>query len=301
MDHFLIKIFKDKIDEDVHNKFLRYSKGEFEGPKLNLVIKGKKINFYVDRDYDEYFLDFIIKKMKDDEYKISGNILTPSDPSAEMAEMGLNTSIKKKKGIYEIKINDSMNLNELQDAYKKLNKLGYPLLSISPITRGNPWKITTKKTIPRPSGKSKDPEKEEERPNFCKGTLPKEETLLKQIIDECLLDYKDQAKELENLSFKELILENKFIINEIILPDPKIKAELVKKQKELNELNKQYKTGTLNTSEKRELKKKINDLTNYIDKESKKLRLSTKRKGIIKRVLKLDETKVYKNEFPFEA
>ncbi|MHA1270479.1 MAG: hypothetical protein ACTSPY_11870 [Candidatus Helarchaeota archaeon] len=300
MKHFLIRMFENNVDEDIHKKVLRYSKGEHQGPRLEIVIKGKKIYFYADRDFDGYFLDFIINRIPSDSYKLSGNVIAPEDHSRELEEYDINISIKKSKGMFHIKIDDQIDAEKVKNIYQKFIQIGYPLLSISPSLKTNMWKITTKKTIPRPSGKTKD-DKEEPKPNFCKGTIPKENDLLTQIIEDCFYDFIEDASVLKNLSFSSLHLENYIIVNEIILPDPELKKELITDQKKLNSLTKELNSQEISLSRKKELKSIIKELSKSIDERSRQFRLATKRKGEIKRILVIDHEKTYNNKFPFEA
>ncbi|MHA1311423.1 MAG: hypothetical protein ACTSWR_00645 [Candidatus Helarchaeota archaeon] len=301
MKHFLIKIFNNEIDESIHDKFLRYSKGEFEGPVLDLVIRGKKVSFYVDRDYDQYFLDFILRHLPSNDYKVSGNIITKSDPEAQVNDLKIQSKITKSKGLYNIKLNDIYNLEKLKEIYKELKKIGYPLLSISSTIKGNPWKITTKKSIPRPSANSKESEEKEKHPNFCKGTFPRDQELLNEVIQDCLLDFIEIADELKNQNFHELQLQNIFNIEKILLPDPKIKEDLIKEQKRLNDLIKKSNDPQYDKKTRYNLKKEIKELSKNLEKRSEEFRLLTKRTGEIIRILKIDEKKTYNNKYSFEA
>ena len=298
MTHYLINIFKNEIDESAHKKFIRYSKGEFEGARLELIIRGKKVSFYVDRDYDQYFLEFIINRIPTGEYKITGILLASKDSSKEIMNLGLEAKSRKSKGQYKISINGILNNNEIQSVYEKICELGYPLLSIKSQIKGSPWKIATKNSIPRPSGKEKN---EEIRPNFCKGTFPIEKELLDQIIQDCLVDFIDISDELSKLSFKEFQLQNIFDIKKIILPDPKIKDELINYQRKLNQLIKESKKSEISRKESMKLKKEIKEFKKELQERSNKFRLSTKRQGEIRRIITLDKGKTYNNKFTFEA
>lgn len=296
--HFLIKIFKNKIDEPIHKKFIRYSKGKFKGPQLEISERGKKFYFYSDRDYDEYFLEYVIKNLSDGEYKLTGNIICKDDFSKKVEDLGLECKSRKSRGMYIISVNDKLSAERIEEIYEQLVDFGYLLFSISSSDRGNPWKIKMKKSIPRPSGKKKD---EDKKPNFCKGNVPSEDEVLKRIIDDCLLDFIDIADELKDLSFKKLELENIFDIKKIVLPEPELKDELMEQSKKINRLRKESNKKDIDTDRKKELKKEIKALDKDLQERSKKFRESTKREGTIIRNLIIDEEKEYTNTFDFVA
>jgi hypothetical protein len=293
-----MKVFKNEIDDTVHEKFVRYSKGKFHGPRLEFNIRGKKLYFYTDRDYDKYFLDFMIENLSPGEYQITGNLISQEDTSAEVEKLGFEAKNRKSRGINKISIKATLEADPIREKYKKLTDYGYPLLSISPKTGDKLWKIAMKKSIPRPSGKKED---EDKKPNFCKGNFQDIKEVKEHIIEDCLLDFKDKAKELKELSFSKLSLENIFDITEIVLPDPKVKEELISEQKELNELIKESKKKDIDKSKKSELKKKIKEMKEELQEKSEKFRLSTKRKGIIRRNLIIDDEIIYDSEYEFIA
>ncbi|TFF86216.1 MAG: hypothetical protein EU551_02100 [Promethearchaeota archaeon] len=296
--HFLIKVFKNEINDAVHEKFVRYSMGKFHGPRLEFSIRGDKLYFYVDRDYDKYFLDYMIENLSTGEYQITGNLISQEDTSAEVEKLGFEAKNRKSRGINKISIKEILEADIIREKYEKLIDFGYPLLTISPKTGNKLWKITMKKSIPRPSGKKEDDDK---KPNFCKGNIPDKKEFKEQIIEDCLLDFKDKAKELEELSFKQLSLENVYDIKEIVLPDPKVKEELINEQKELNKLIKESKKKDIDRSKKSELKKKIKEKKEELQERSEKFRLSTKRKGNIIRKLIIDDEITYESKFEFIA
>jgi len=190
--NFIKKIFQDKIDEQVHQQFVRFSKGFFENKAVvNFKKSGTKIkvttSFELAEDNVLFFFELTEKA------SVSGIIL------ARQQIPGLGAG-KKKKMLFEYNINQEMTSTEINDIAKNCYSM---LLDCS----ASGIILKTKKKRPKPGsgGKSKSAANE----NFC--VLEADLRYEPRIREEFLFDLKDQ-------NAKKVKISNGYKIEDIILP-----------------------------------------------------------------------------------
>jgi len=208
--HYLTKIVLDKVDDATHKEFTKYGRGEFEGPRI--VVKSKNIlRLEGSFGYESFIGEFIVKNIPEDNYKVNGKIFTHSDESDFLSNFGITLVKDKKKPLYVANVKGLvLNSNDLKKIYERLIEGNYLFLSITPESKANKTKITTKTTFPRPPTKGDI----EVKTDFCKGQIENNETLRKALIQGLIPDFIDEIGE----NFKTIELSNKIIITNLELP-----------------------------------------------------------------------------------
>ena len=89
MQHFLAKIIASNgndlsSDKLVHNRLVRYSKGEFDGPALKVTRKGKSITIKASLDYENIIGFLVASTMHSGANDLEGNITVFEDPADAM-------------------------------------------------------------------------------------------------------------------------------------------------------------------------------------------------------------------------
>ncbi|NVM00713.1 MAG: hypothetical protein HWN67_00135 [Candidatus Helarchaeota archaeon] len=157
--HFLNKIIKGQIDDAVHRKFIKFSKGLFMngGPVLLAKLaKNKILSLNASFDYEDLIGEFTTNHLPDGNYKLNGVIYTQprvplTDCEALANSLGLNGNWERGKrdlrNLHLLNINEEKLNSEIKEIYPKLSEFCTLLLNITPIS-GKAWKFTTKDKIP---------------------------------------------------------------------------------------------------------------------------------------------------------
>lgn len=201
MTNFIKKIFENKIDEKVHNQFVRFSKGVFEKrAAISFKTNGKvrlSTGFELTNDMVELFASIA------GNFKASGILLTIDDPKEFEIEG------KKKKGIFQADITDKE--MSAEDIRKISEKAYFMLLDCS--ASGIELKI--KKKLPKP-GKSAAAKVND---TFC--VMDADKRFEKQIIQDFLFDIQ-QCKKAK--------IVHTYHIDEIIMPTGEKDFEEIRKK-----------------------------------------------------------------------
>ena len=132
--NFIEQIFTGKVDEKTHQKFIKYGKGKFPGPVLEIKKQKKNIKVKGSYDYSEIF-GKLIAENADGNFNVTGKILSKNDLDDELIRLGVEIQKKSKKRklkVYQIK-------TEIDSGtFKKLYELNaYVLLSLAPVEKIN--------------------------------------------------------------------------------------------------------------------------------------------------------------------
>lgn len=136
---FINKIVKKEIDDSVHRKFTRFSKGIFENKAVMNISRNGKIKISGTYDIVNDLVEFLASISSS--LKISGILMSRGQISGFQG--------KEKKGIYNYELNETIDGKKLSEIVK--NSF-YALLDCS----GNGVELKTKKKLPRPSSKGID-------------------------------------------------------------------------------------------------------------------------------------------------
>lgn len=281
--HFINKIIEQNVDQSVHNRFVKFSKGTYKNGGPVIVVKvGKnfKLNINSSHEYEDQIGLFMSSILPGGQYSVIGNIYT--QPRVSPDNISIDIEGPWQRGKRDLKslsfkmVNTQMQPDEIQRLYENLMDQCYILLSIMP-SSGKIWSMNTKEVVPslkkiqdktpldtcKPETQAKCKNIDfcsengiciKKRVGFCKAkTGPLNGEAMQAFRKAFLKDFLDIPQD-----FTELKLVNQYQINNLIFPPNK------------------------------------EDLT------SKEIREQTKRAGIINRILYLDGKK-YENPIDFEA
>ena len=208
--HYIKDIFENVESEHAHNKFVRYSKGNFTGPLLKAKFTKQNVKLYTSFHFIDEILRMLADHLGNTKIKIKGSIIWNQDLSEKLQSLGIMYSkVTKARGIFKYTLDNEVQLKEFVDLFSEYNLLvNFKLEGVSVVMKPN---------LPKPN--------KEITSDFCKLTLPIEmENVLR---NEFLFDVKEKCKEVE--------IKHKIDINEIILPededlDFEMKRRLAKRQ-----------------------------------------------------------------------
>ncbi|MBY9015513.1 MAG: hypothetical protein KGD68_07460 [Candidatus Lokiarchaeota archaeon] len=221
--HFLSELVKKPILEDpfkqhlnIHRHFYRYSKGVFIGPALKISKTKAKITMKGAHEYEDLILETVTNTISTSQeiFEINGKLISGSDMTKTISELGLNWVLKKSTGKtknYKADIVDQINKVLLLQSIDVFRENSYLLLSYN---RNTNCKVTTKKNIPQPSKKKVEDDEISKRIQFCTGMFNNTDANLEMMLDLAVPDFKS---ELPN-NWKSLIILNNYNINQIEIP-----------------------------------------------------------------------------------
>jgi len=199
--NFIKQIFKGDVDNKTHQKFIKYGRGKFPGPVLEVTKQAKNIKVKGSFDYAE-ILGELIAKNADGNFNVTGKIMSKNSLDDELSDFSIQIQKKTKKrklNVYQIKTEVG------SEILKKLYDLdAYVLLSIAPVEKIN-FKLKTKAAPPKPGGGIDD--------NFCSAVF--DVTKIDEILNELLFD----AGDIDIKNFKKINVSHEYIINELIIPE----------------------------------------------------------------------------------
>ena len=190
--NFLKEIFCGNPDQDcVHQKFIKYGRGEFEGPVIVIKKSGDSIKINGSYDYADLLVGLILKNVSG-AIKAAGSIFSRTE-----VKTGLAGKSRKKMVIYTIEIKGELPVQDLFTLYQQ-NKDATFLLDLESGTA----KIKTKKKQPRP-GSGTDA-------GFFNASLPA--GMLGALLQEICFDSPKK-------DFKEIKITHIYRINELVIPE----------------------------------------------------------------------------------
>jgi hypothetical protein len=218
MPHFTSTLAMGKTDDAVHQKLVKYSKGDFDGPVIELNAKGKTLTLNGSPEYEDA-IGYIMTSLAPPqlELNVTGTITSAKDQSEWLKNAGLDLVMKKAKGKarYEAKTGEkTLAAQKLRDLYSKLMGESNLLLTIKPVAGGKEWSMSTKKSYPRPTmkGDLKGPDTD-----FCKAVIPLTDEAVRGVLSELVPDFKNEV----HGPFKQLRVANYYRIIDVVLPDNK--------------------------------------------------------------------------------
>ncbi len=221
--HFITKIVKGQYgDESIHRHFVKFGKGEFDGPIISISIKKKNVTMACTFGYEDLLLDAFTTFMQDAEYKVTGVILTHKDQSDFLSRFNI-PNMRYKAPLFKVKVNTQLTSNQIKELVSQLLYKDYLLLTIKSVDKTVKDNFKCKTTFPKPK------EQEEgalPKIDFAKTVIQNSPDAITWIREHVVPDVE------EGIEFKKIIVQNKIIVNEIKLPPDKDKysaAELRKK------------------------------------------------------------------------
>lgn len=204
--HYIKDLFQETPTEHLHNKFIRYSRGEFVGPLIKIRLTKANIKVYASFHFVDELLELVANQLGDNQTHIKGTLLWNKDLGPELEDLGIKyLKVTKARGIFKYTLDNDVVLKKFVE---KMNKY-HVLINI----KEEGLSYTTKTNFPKPN--------KEFGPDFCKLTLPIE---MKDILlSEFAFDYKEKPK------LKLLEISHKIQINDIILPQGEENFEIARK------------------------------------------------------------------------
>tara|TARA_Y100000034_G_scaffold20758_2_gene23836 strand:- start:19716 stop:20405 length:690 start_codon:yes stop_codon:yes gene_type:complete len=190
MNH-IKNIYNKKTDEWVHNKFIRYSLGEFTKELFTIKVGGKNIQIKAGFEYLDCMFDLFSKLIKQN-VKLNGVVVSKQDITSDLEQAG--AEIKKKTGKKHT-ITAELDANKFKQFVEKFNK--YPLLLK---LRSGDYVLNVKKSVPKP-GKVLE--------KFLTAKFPK--TDFDILVKEFLFDTKTDK-------FKNAEIKHTYVIDKIKVP-----------------------------------------------------------------------------------
>lgn len=231
--HFLKNVVETPILDDpatnhknIHRHFYRYSRGDFVGPALKISQTKAKLTLKGSHEYEDLILEIVASGISnpDDIFEIIGRLISGSDISDIISDLGLNWNLKQTTGQtkkYKAEIIDYISKNPLLESIEAFRENSYLLLSFNI----NPnCKVTTKKNIPQPSKKKAEDDDVTKRIKFCTGYINNTERNHINIFENVLPDFKSELPK----SWKALTIFNNYKITEIELPKNVTNSKLLR-------------------------------------------------------------------------
>ena len=200
--HWLTRVVNGNIDEGVHRRFVKYSVGEFDGPWLEVSVRGRNVVLRGDVGYEDFIGWFLLTTVDENEECDVKGVIIGKACVEEMKEYGGKVSVKGE--VHKINVEFSCRVGELREVYERYADECVLMLNIK-TRQGN---VRSKRKLEYKGF-------EEERREFCVGRLKLSEEGVKRIVEEVAPDFLKEIR----LPFKSLLLENKFIVEEIIFPE----------------------------------------------------------------------------------
>lgn len=192
--HYIKDIVEGKNTEAAHNKLLRYSKGDFVGPLLRIKVSKNDLKVNGSFHFVDEFLDIVSRVLGDKVVHVGGSVVWNRDLTEEFGKLGVRHSkVSKSRGIFKYVLDNEINVKDFFDSMGKFNLL---------LTIKQPdVALVTKSTFPKPNKEISN--------DFCKCVFPLSYKDL--ILDEFAFDVKDK-------DFKEVYIEHRILIDDILLP-----------------------------------------------------------------------------------
>lgn len=192
--HYIRDVFTKTPTEHAHNKFVRYSKGEFVGPLMKVKFMSKNIKLYGSFHFVDELLMLLADYLGNKVIHVKGTLVWNEDLAPQLAKLGIKYSkVTKSRGIFKYVLDNDVHFKDFVETLSKFNLL----VNI----KTDEISLVTKTSFPKPNKEfSKD---------FCKATFPLE--LADRIKDEFFFDVKDKK-------IKEVEVKHSIVIDDIHLP-----------------------------------------------------------------------------------
>ncbi|MFW6285601.1 MAG: hypothetical protein ACOC16_00350 [Nanoarchaeota archaeon] len=195
--HYIKDIFEGKNTQHAHNKFIRYSKGEFVGTLINIKITKTNIKLNGSFHIINEILYLMAEHLKNNKIDIKGTLSWNEDLSPQLEKIGIKyLKVIKSRGIFTYTLQNQVQFKDLID------NLGDYNLLINFKTED--VKLATKNKLPKPN--------KEITKDFVKAIFPL--SMKDRILEEFAFDVKDK-------NFKEIDIKHLIYINAIHMPKVK--------------------------------------------------------------------------------
>lgn len=191
MDYIKDLIAGNADQEHVHAKFVKYSKGTFAGPVINIKKAGNNLKVTGSYEYADAIAGVILKESSG-KVSVSGNVFSKSEIKTDLAGKA-----KKKPGVYITEIKGEADAKTLLDLYSASKDASFYVE-----LQSGKAKLKAKKKPPKP-GSDKD------------------EAFFTANLDAGMADAlaKDICFDCAKKDYKEMTVSHEFTISELIIPE----------------------------------------------------------------------------------
>ncbi len=216
MENPIKKVFENKIDDKVHDEFVKFGKGNFED-RYNIEVKKQKdgkFKISTSAEFSNFLIEKCLNKV-DEKIRIRGIIISTYD-----IEEDIKFPLKDKKkymGMIKYVIDTETSKNKLQELIEKNPRVFYGLSFSSPN-----FDLKIKEKSPRSAKPGK--KKGKKKTGFCKL-----KTRDKELVKDLLFDIS---------SFNEVSISHDIIVNNIKYPENIKELMKEKSPKQIREMAK---------------------------------------------------------------
>lgn len=191
--HYIKDLAEKKATEHAHNKFIRYSKGNFVGPLMNIKFSSSGIKIKSSFHLWDELLGIVGDTLGSVQTHVVGTLIWNCDLSPEFAKLGIKyAKLSKAQGIFKYALDNDVNVKTFYEMMGKYNLL----LSL----KTEKVVYSTKSALPKPN--------KEIVADFCKVLLPL--SCKDYILKEFAYDVKGEHKE--------ITIAHEIIVDDLELP-----------------------------------------------------------------------------------
>lgn len=178
--HFIKDLFEKNLTDHLHNKFIRYSKGNFVGPLLKIKITKNDVKIYASFHYTDELLILVANILGNNPTHIKGSLVWNQDLSQDLAKLGIMYSkVSKMRGIFKYELENDVPLKDFVETMGNY----HVLVNVKTDTLS----YVTKSSFPKPN--------KEFGADFCKVTFPL--TMVSEVLKEFAFDAPKDLKQIE--------------------------------------------------------------------------------------------------------
>ena len=237
MEHFIRKIFTeprfqtnsgktDKFDPikdyDVHKHFVKFSKGEFNGPAIKISKTKTNIKIFGTYEFESAIQRFALNQIQDDEIQVKGVLMAGNNFQNFLDEHDFPVEWFPKKSTgqtknYKTEFKTPVSIEKSKVQIISDKGVRYVNMFLSFSNADNTIKLDTKKKPPRPSKKGDGDRNINTETKFCTLVLPFSAEVLDLALKEFLWDFYDEVPN----KFRSINIQNSYNIVDLDMPDRK--------------------------------------------------------------------------------
>ncbi len=210
--HHILKILRETTDEAVHRTFLRYGKGDYDGPAAEIsVTKAGKVKVKSNYQFQDFFASVLLKVIPVENLTVSGLILGYEPLDDAVASIGINVAPftrKKRTKLYQTSLSGTYARNHLISLFEQIGEIAFLFCTIS--AEGG-WLHKAKTKLP--SAQKEAPLKEQLK--FSRTTTPAGTNFLEELLPLLVPDFKEYLPD----TFSSLRLVNTYLIDDLVFPE----------------------------------------------------------------------------------
>lgn len=209
--HFISKILNDAVDDSVHRTFLRYGRGEYQGPAAEIkTTKAGKVKVRSSYMYQNLPAAVMITMVPVETVSVSGIVLGYEPLDAVLAELDFAAAPSKKKPrtqLYQSQLAGEYSVKQVSSLYGDVQEFAYIFCSLKTDIG---WSHKAKTKIP--SAQKEPPIGEQLK--FSTTQIPSGTDFTKELTHQLVPDFINEIPS----NFSKLQIENTYEIQDLIFP-----------------------------------------------------------------------------------